>query len=712
MLKNLKKYYIDLAKDRRKGVLFSPFGLFLILPSFIYGLVVRVILLCYEMGLVKSYKADCRVISIGNITWGGTGKTPLAEALARFLKKEGKSPAVLIRGYGRDEAYMLKDKLKDIPVLTGRDRIKSAREACMDYGADTLILDDGFQHWRLRRDLDIVLIDASSPFGNRGLVPRGILREPLSSLARADVFVLSRMDANPQEGLEAIKKELRRYNPRAPIYQAVYTPSFLRRLNPATERYELSKIKNERVALVSGIADPQYFARSIESLGAEIALEFCFPDHYRYSSKDLQDIQRQCLEKGIKYIITTEKDAARMRGLLNKEKLNLELLALCIEIKIIDDEEGFFDFIRTGKDGKVPCSILVLSDGKAGHLNQSKALVRIIQKIKKNAGASNGHISSRIVEVKFKNGLWRIMFGFGSILFGRRSYWLLRLCLRKDSFCELMHSPADIVISAGSSLSSVNLPLAYKNRARNIVLMKPALVSLDRFDLAVIPKHDHIRPRNNVLLTRIAPNLIDQEYLEKQGNALDAKYAIRNAECESKAPRIGLLIGGDTSKYKIGAELTGKIIEQLKSLSHNFNFQILATTSRRTPKVTEELLKNKLGGFPGCKLLVIANEKNIPEAVGGILALSDIVIVSGESISMVSEAVSAQKYVLVFEMEKKVRTSTRQERFLKALEKEGVLKVIAPDNLAVEIERLWNEKPRKKKIEDNERIYQALGELI
>ncbi|UCB57432.1 MAG: tetraacyldisaccharide 4'-kinase [Candidatus Omnitrophota bacterium] len=711
MLKSLKKYYIDLAKGRRKGVLFVPFEPLLILPSFIYGLVVRLILLCYEIGLFKSYKADCRVISVGNITWGGTGKTPLVEALARFLKKEGKSPAVLIRGYGRDEAYMLRDKLKGIPVLAGRDRIKSAREACMGYGADILILDDGFQHWRLRRNLDIVLVDASSPFGNGGLIPRGILRESLSSLARADVFVLSRADANPQK-IEAIKKELRRYNPRAPIYQAVYTPSFLRRLNPATERYGLSKIKNEKVALVSGIADPQYFSRIVDSLGAEIALEFCFPDHYQYNIKDLQNIQRQCLEKSIKYIITTEKDAARMRGLLNREKLNVELLALCIEIKIIDNEEGFLDFIRTGKDGKVPYSILVLSDGKAGHLNQSKALVRIIQKIKKDAGVTNGHLSSRIVEVKFRNGLWRILLGLGSIFPSGICLWLLRFCLKKDSFCELMQSPADIIISAGSSLSSVNLPLTYKNKARNIVLMKPALANLDRFDLAVIPEHDHIRPRNNVLLTRIAPNLIDQEYLEKQANTLDAKCAIRNAECENKAPRIGLLIGGDTSKYRIGAKLINKIIEQLKSLSHNFSCQILATTSRRTPKIAEELLKNKLAGFPGCKLLIIANEKNIPEAVGGILALSDIVIVSGESISMVSEAVSAQKYVLVFEMEKKVRTSTRQERFLKALEQEGVLKVIAADNLAVEIERLWNEKPHRRKIKDNERIYQALGELI
>ena len=194
MKEKIKTYYIDLVKDKRKGALAAFFSFFLLLISFIYGFFVKLTLRCYQMKLFKSYRPGCRLISVGNISWGGTGKTPLVEALAKFLQQEGKKPAVLIRGYGKDEIYMLKDKLKDIPVLAGRNRIRTARYALKHYGADTIILDDGFQHWRLERDLDIVLIDVKFPFGNRSLTPRGILREPLSSLSRADVFGLTNSD--------------------------------------------------------------------------------------------------------------------------------------------------------------------------------------------------------------------------------------------------------------------------------------------------------------------------------------------------------------------------------------------------------------------------------------------------------------------------------------------------------------------------------------
>ena len=725
----LKAYYIDLAKDRRKGATAALFCFFLLLFSFVYGFLLRLILFCYDIKLFKSYKPDCRVISVGNITWGGTGKTPLVEALVRFLKQRGGNPAVLIRGYGKDEVYMLKDKFKDVPVLAGRDRIKSAADALRRYCADTLILDDGFQHWRLRRDLDIVLIDSQLPFGNRRLIPRGILREPLTSLRRADVFLLTRSNL-AKEGIEPLKEELRRYNRNAPVYEAMHLPCSLRSLTSG-EKTGPSTIKNQRIAVVAGIENPRSFTGTLSLLGAEISLKFYFCDHHRYSKKDLKTIERLCLENRIETVITTEKDAARLIPLLDSARYKFKILALGIELKITggDEEQSFYSLV-SGKSSKRPYSVLILSDGKAGHLNQSKAVAKIIkQKRKLGQGMRDSRVSAKIVEVKFRNGFCRLLLNLSSIFSApacRSCLLCLRFCLKKRSFRELMETPANIIVSAGSSLSSVNLFLSYKNSARNVVLMKPPFLGSGRFDLVIAPEHDRIKPRDNVLLTRIAPNLIDREYLQEQANILNTQYAIRlpagsphgeavgkagNTQYETKGPTIGVFIGGDTAKYRLTYGLINNVISRLKEAADNLDCRLLISTSRRTPEIAERLLKENFADFPRCKLLLIANEKNIPEAVGGILGLSDIILVSGESISMVSEAVSAQKYTLVFNPQKRTRASTKQERFLQKLEKDGLLKVVQPDSLLSEIKNLWKEKPCKKKIEDEELVYQGLAKI-
>ena len=711
---NFKKYYIDLVKDRRKGAAAALFCFFLLLFSFIYGFLVRLILFCYGIKLFKSYKPDCRVISVGNIAWGGTGKTPLVEALVRFLKQEGRNPAILIRGYGKDEVYMLKDKFKDVPVLAGRDRIKTAADALRRYCADTVILDDGFQHWRMGRDLDIVLIDSQLPFGNRRLIPRGILREPLSSLKRADVFLLTRRDL-AKEGIELVKKELRRYNRNAPVYEAMHLPCSLRSL-PCGEKTEPSAIKNQRIAVLAGIENPRSFTGTLSLLGAEVSLKFYFCDHHRYSKKDLKTIERLCLENRIETVITTEKDAARLIPLLESGRYKFKILALGIELKIAGDEqEKSFYSLVSGKSSKRPYSILILSDGKAGHLNQSKALAGIIQKRKLGQGARDARVDTKIVEVKFRNGFCRLLLNLGSVFSApacRSCLACLRFCLKKDSFRELMETPANVIVSAGSSLSSVNLFLSYKNSARNVVLMRPSFLGLGRFDLVIAPEHDRIKPRDNVLLTRIAPNIIDRQYLQEQANILKEKLHITDYTLHNDNPTIGVLIGGDTAEYRLTRELINKVISRLKVAADNLNCRLLISTSRRTPKAVEGLLKENFADFPRCKLLLIANEKNIPEAVGGILGLSDIILVSGESISMVSEAVSAEKYTLVFNPQKRTRASTKQERFLQKLEKEGLLKVVQPDGLLSEIKNLWKEKPCKKKIQDKEALYRGVGKII
>ena len=225
--------------------------------------------------------------------------------------------------------------------------------------------------------------------------------------------------------------------------------------------------------------------------------------------------------------------------------------------------------------------------------------------------------------------------------------------------------------------------------------MKPPFLGLNRFDLIIVPEHDRVKAKDNVFSTRITPNLIDQKYLQEQTKALENRV-------QSRKPRIGVLIGGDTTKYKITRGLMDKVVIQLKQAAENLNYQLLISTSRRTPETIEKLLKENFTDYSRCKLLVIANEKNIPEAVGGILGLSELIVVSGESISMISEAVSAEKYVLVFKPEKKVRTITKQDRFLERLEKDGILKIVQLDNLVSEIEEICKNKPYKKKIEDKE----------
>jgi tetraacyldisaccharide 4'-kinase len=585
----IKSYYIGLAEDKGKGALDALFSFFLLLASFIYGIVLRLALFCYRAGILKTSRAKCRVISVGNITWGGTGKTPFVAAVAEFLQQKGRRPAVLIRGYGKDEVYMLKDKFEHIPVLAGRDRVKTARDVLARYRVDTIILDDAFQHWRLERDVDIVLVDATLPFGNRRLIPRGILREPLSSLSRADILILTRRDL-AGENIERIKKELRRYNPQAPLFEAEHSPSHLCRLRSSEKiKEELSSIAGRPVAVVCGIANPQAFEKTLTNLGAKAVLRFCFSDHYRYGKDDLERIEEQCLRNKISTVVTTEKDAAKLNTLLQSAELKTAWLALCVKLKI-RDEEKFFRCLLS--DDEKPYSVLILSDGKAGHLNQSRAVAGVIQQMRSRQDKRGRRVTVKTVEVKFKNGLFRILLrvcAVFSVPGCRKCLKCLRFSLRRDSFEQLTGTEADVIISAGASLSAVNLFLSYKNNARNVNLMKPSLPGKSRFDLVIVPEHDGLRAGDNVVVTRLAPNLVNQEYLKEQAGILKNNLQL-------KQPVIGVLIGGDTPAYRIDNGLIEKIVSQLKITARNLDCQMLVTTSRRTSAAAEKALKEGLRG--------------------------------------------------------------------------------------------------------------------
>lgn len=350
----MKKILLEIAQGKRRDVLTFLLVPFLYLLSLLYGIIVRIICFGYCRGILPGYKSRIKVISVGNITLGGTGKTPFVKYLAQALSGSGRKVVILSRGYGMDEVRFLEAALPGIKVFTGRDRIRKVKEIERDCPCDVIILDDGFQHWRLKRDLDIVLLNSREYLGNRRLIPRGILREPASSLRRAGVVVLSKADLANNLGL--IKEELRRINPLTLVLESSHLPSGLSGIDG--EVLELGVLKGRELCLLSGIADPDSFAQTVIKLGADIALDLRYPDHYGYKEQDIRDIVNKCRDKKVDTIVTTEKDLPRLLaspsgghvsplgGPLAIREAGLTVLVLKIELKITENEKVFFERIH------------------------------------------------------------------------------------------------------------------------------------------------------------------------------------------------------------------------------------------------------------------------------------------------------------------------------------------------------------------------------
>lgn len=344
-----RDYLYNLATDKYKGPVACAVKFFLFLLSLIYFIGVRVLVFFY--GFSKQ-RLNCKVISVGNITLGGTGKTLLVEFIAGYLSRQGHKVAILSRGYKRksgdsglavtgyekmgDEAYMLSKSLKDIPVVVDADRVRCAKTAIEKYGVDTVILDDGFQQWRIAKDLEIVTIDVNNPFGNRHVLPRGILREPLSSLRMADVFILTKV--GPDISLQGTENFLRRINNKAVIFQSAHKPEGFYDFNKPGELLNTDTLKGKSVTLLCGIGDPASFENLIKNLGINAGLSFRFPDHYHYTNEDLNKVINASKEKGIDAIVTTEKDMARLSGFPD---CALRIYILKIKLSIINDEQEF-----------------------------------------------------------------------------------------------------------------------------------------------------------------------------------------------------------------------------------------------------------------------------------------------------------------------------------------------------------------------------------
>ena len=341
----MTNYLYNLATDKSTGVIAGLLKFVLLILSLVYWLIVKALVLFYR---IKPYSATpCRVIGIGNITVGGTGKTALVEFFARLLKENGHKVAIVSRGYKRksaqgstsalsyetmgDEPYMLHKKLGDVAVIVDSNRIRAIRRAIKDYAANMVILDDAFQQWGIKKDMEAVAIDATNPFGNRRLLPRGILREPLSSLRRADVLVLTKTNLNPD--VQDIRDFLTRINPRARIFESVHHPAGFYYLGIEEELLSPDALKGKTVTLMSGIADPDSFENLVAGMGVNAGLSFTFPDHYDYTQQDLDRIFQAAKDKNIDTVLTTEKDAARLSR-MRVFNDRVRILVLRLELKI------------------------------------------------------------------------------------------------------------------------------------------------------------------------------------------------------------------------------------------------------------------------------------------------------------------------------------------------------------------------------------------
>ena len=302
-----------------------------------YEATVRARNAAYDTGLFSATQVDAHVISVGNLTAGGTGKTPVAVALANERCGRGERVAILTRGYGAagsvadrvlvvsdgagarcspeqagDEPWLLAELADRAAVLLCPDRVAAARYAVDTLNAATLILDDGFQHRRLARDEEWVLVDALEPWGHGALLPRGLLREPLSSLRRATTVVISRADQAPD--VAQVEETVRRHNPGACLVWAVHAPVRLRSALDA-DPLPLSALQGTRVCALSGIGNPAAFEHTVRSLGADVACACRYEDHHRFTARDLADLGRLQADKALDGVVTTEKDAVRLAPL-------------------------------------------------------------------------------------------------------------------------------------------------------------------------------------------------------------------------------------------------------------------------------------------------------------------------------------------------------------------------------------------------------------
>ncbi len=308
-------YFRALVSGQRRGPAASLQRAGLWLASLPYGWAVRTRNRLYQAGCLRAEKAPVPVVSVGNLTLGGTGKTPCVEYVARFFRQHDVRVAILSRGYGaaagrNDEALVLEENLPDVPHLQGADRAELARTAAVELESEVLVLDDGFQHRRLARELDVVLVDVTNPWGHGHLFPRGLLREPRSSLGRAGAIVLTRCDQTDPGRLAEVSHEVKRLAPGIPVVESTHHPDELVNEEGTAP---VEQIRGRSVAAFCGIGNPDAFRQTLGEVGAEVVAFRPFPDHHAYTRDDVEALRSWAGAQPADAVVTTQKDMVKLR---------------------------------------------------------------------------------------------------------------------------------------------------------------------------------------------------------------------------------------------------------------------------------------------------------------------------------------------------------------------------------------------------------------
>jgi tetraacyldisaccharide 4'-kinase len=371
----LERYFLELINGHRYSSADKIIRGILFVFSRFYRRAVQFRHWVYDKRIYRNKALGCLVVSIGNLTCGGTGKTPVVEVFSKTLRQKGRKVAILSRGYrskdrsfweklkqrfsskrhevpprvvsdgknlllnsatAGDEPYMLASNLKDVVVLVDKDRVKAGLYAISEFEADTLILDDGFQYLDLKPKINIVLVDSTQPFHNHHVLPRGLLREPIKNIRRADYIFLTK--SNGGKHLRHLKTFLRKHNRRAEIIECCHEPKYLENVYNKKEQLDLSTLKGKRIAALSGIANPQSFEEFLENFGSEIVYTERFVDHHRYSQQELIDFINNAKKANADMVVTTEKDAVRFPRLFRRD---IPIFFMRVEIGIISGQENF-----------------------------------------------------------------------------------------------------------------------------------------------------------------------------------------------------------------------------------------------------------------------------------------------------------------------------------------------------------------------------------
>ncbi len=358
--------------------------------------------------------------------------------------------------------------------------------------------------------------------------------------------------------------------------------------------------------------------------------------------------------------------------------------------------------------------IVIVDDGRTGHLRQSQSLARNLGEVLKKKGQS---VEENTVSLQWRGPRAISLFSFYVFL---AQYWgflkredCLKFFLTDASFSDVMKYKADYVVSCGSQAAGVNFILSQNHLAKSISILTSGLVSQERFTAVVSPQHDQLQAlrRARLISPKVSPNLINQAYLKEQSEGLIKHYSHLRGNVRTK---FGVLIGGDAQGVKFDEAQIRELASQIKEAALHYNADILLTTSRRTPLAVEQIIVKELKNFERCSLCIIANQRNIPEAVGGILGLSDLVIVSGESISMVSEALSSGKRTIVFSPHGRYGEKPRDkyEDFVLKLNDQGYLMVSSVDDLKSKIAQLLSRKITLKTLDDQSIIQKGLEAIV